>query len=67
MPFVFLIRERPDVFPSHAASLRPKTNIKVIPEMKAVLQDKNYRVILVVFSLLFGVYTTLGNILSPVF
>jgi len=36
-------------------------------EMCTLLKDKNYAFVLVVFTSLYGVYLTLGNILSPLF
>jgi len=64
--FFFLVKEKPE-HPASKSSLEKPADIKMGKEMRNLLKDKNYVFVLIIFTILYGIYTTLGNILSPLF
>jgi len=66
LPFIFIIKEAPPTPPSclDAKDLGSKNSSG---ELKQLLRNKNYILMALPFSVLFGLMNGIGNILSPFF
>jgi len=63
--FIF-IKEKPDVAPSRSATEKPP-DVNFLKEVKDLLSQKDYVLIMTIFTFCFGIYTTSGAILGPIF
>jgi len=61
-----LVKEKPAHPPSRSALDKP-ADIKMGKEMATLLKNKNYVMVLLIFSILSGNFVTVANLLSPLF
>jgi Na+/melibiose symporter-like transporter len=57
---IIFFKESPKIPPSYASISKSKTKYSMKKDGLALLKNKNYILLVIVFSMLFGVYTTLG-------
>lgn len=65
MPTLLLAREKPPTPPSAAAS-RPAEDMKFGQNLKILLKNKSYLLLCVSFTMLYGVYTSLGAVVAAI-
>lgn len=61
---VFCFREKPKLPPSQAAVSSSKEKYDMKKDLNSLVTNKNYLLLVVVFGMLFGVYSTLGAIID---
>jgi Na+/melibiose symporter-like transporter len=65
LPALLLSREKPPTPPSLAAS-RPAEDLKFKHNLKLLLSNKSYLLLCVSFTMLYGVYTSLGAVVAAI-
>ena len=64
IPILIFYKERPDIFPSEAAKNTQNTKFDFMKDVGLLLRNPNYVWITMVFSSLYGVYTSLGALIN---
>jgi len=67
LPFMFLMKSRPQVPPSITACVEKKTDITFLNAFKNVVWDYNFIILLIQFSLGFGAYNGLATLINQLF
>ena len=63
LPMLILIKEKPPTPPSAIAS-KKLPPLKMLNDLKVLLKNKNYISLVLCFTFLYGIYTSLGAVVS---
>ena len=66
IPFLFLIRDRPVDPPSYVSTQDPERK-NFCAALKEAIRDRNYALLLIIFSMVDGVFISFSDILSDIF
>ena len=66
LPLLVFFEERPKYFPSKSAKFSSKQSFNFMKDLKLLVTNRNYILICINFSMLYGVYTCLGAIINNV-
>ena len=63
LPFIILFKERPPTPPSFSANLK-KMPPKILKDTLTLLKNKNYLIIVMIYTLIHANYTSMGAAIS---
>ena len=66
IPMLIFFKERPKDFPSEAAKNTQNTKFNFMRDVTLLIKNPNYVWMTLVFSSLYGVYTSLGALINPI-
>lgn len=61
---IFFYKDKPEFFPSKVARTNTAAKFSMIKDAKLMIVNKNYIILLICYSLLYGVYTCLGAVIN---
>ena len=66
VPLLLLFKESPEFYPSRVAVMSQETKFDFKKEIKMLLKNKNYLLLLTSFVMLYSIYTCMGSIINDI-